>query len=300
MGAEDVALDAGWGRLVFAQTFADEAGVLACLRDEQPGRRDIAMYVAYPQVLLGLAPSELFVDPSVTYRLGLDGPSPPPPPVRVRPLDGPADVDAMNRIAAVNGMVRAHAAQVLANAAGDVFTYLVAVDAAGTVLGSVTGVDHVAAFGDRDGGSSLWALAVDPQAAVPGVGRALTLALAAVFRARGRAWMDLSVLHDNTAAIRLYEQLGFVRTPVFAVKRKNPINEKLFTAPMEADGLNPYARIVADEAARRGISVRILDAAWGELELTHAGRRVLTRESLSELTSAVAMSRCEPASRCRS
>src|SRR5690606_5976685 len=71
------------------------------------------------------------------------------------------------------------------------------------------------------------------------------------------------------------------------------INEPLFTPSSPVDDLNPYARIIADEAARRGISVNILDAAWGELELTFAGRRVLTRESLSEMTSAVAMSRCE-------
>jgi GNAT-family acetyltransferase (TIGR03103 family) len=56
---------------------------------------------------------------------------------------------------------------------------------------------------------------------------------------------------------------------------------------------NPYARIIADEAIRRGIHVEVLDPQWGELRLTHGGRRVVTRESLSELTSAVAMSRCD-------
>jgi GNAT-family acetyltransferase (TIGR03103 family) len=106
--------------------------------------------------------------------------------------------------------------------------------------------------------------------------------------------MDLSVLHDNTAAIKLYEKLGFVRVPVFAVKRKNTINEPLFAPHIDArDGLNPYARIVADEAHRRGISVEVLDAEGGFLALSHGGRRVVTRESLSELTTAVAMSRCD-------
>jgi glutathione synthase/RimK-type ligase-like ATP-grasp enzyme len=37
----------------------------------------------------------------------------------------------------------------------------------------------------------------------------------------------------------------------------------------------------------------VLDAEWGELRLSHAGRSILTRESLSELTTAVAMSRCD-------
>ena len=75
-----------------------------------------------------------------------------------------------------------------------------------------------------------------------------------------------------------------------AVKRKNAINEPLFTHPPETvDDLNPYARIIADEAMRRGIWVEVLDAEAGEMRLSHGGRSVITRESLSEFTSAVAM-----------
>ena len=115
-----------------------------------------------------------------------------------------------------------------------------------------------------------------------------------MFRDRGRAYLDLSVTHDNTAAIALYEKLGFARVPVLAVKRKNAINEPLFTpAPETVDDLNPYARIIADEAMRRGIRVEVLDAETGEMRLSHGGRSVITRESLSEFTSAVAMSRCD-------
>ena len=81
--------------------------------------------------------------------------------------------------------------------------------------------------------------------------------------------MDLSVAHDNAAAIRLYEKLGFRRVPVLAIKRKNAINEPLFTPPPETvDDLNPYARIIADEALRRGIWVEVLDAETGEMRLT--------------------------------
>ena len=84
--------------------------------------------------------------------------------------------------------------------------------------------------------------------------------------------MDLSVAHDNTAAIALYEKLGFARVPVMAVKRKNAINEPLFTHPPETvDDLNPYARIIADEAMRRGIWVEVLDAEAGEMRCHTAG-----------------------------
>jgi GNAT-family acetyltransferase (TIGR03103 family) len=149
-------------------------------------------------------------------------------------------------------------------------------------------------FDDPENGSSLWTLAVDPTTSLPGVGAALTRALAALYRERGRSYMDLSVAHDNEAAIGLYEKLGFERVPVMAVKRKNAINEPLFTHPPETvDDLNPYARIIADEAMRRGIWVEILDAGAGEMRLSHGGRSVITRESLSEYTSAVAMARCD-------
>jgi GNAT-family acetyltransferase (TIGR03103 family) len=114
------------------------------------------------------------------------------------------------------------------------------------------------------------------------------------FRSAGRAYMDLSVGHDNAAAIALYEKLGFRRVPVLAIKRKNAINESLFTPPPETvEDLNPYARIIADEALRRGIRVEVLDAETGEMRLTYGGRSVITRESLSEFTSAIAMCRCD-------
>jgi hypothetical protein len=63
------------------------------------------------------------------------------------------------------------------------------------------------------------------------VGAHLTRALAEHFAARGRSYVDLSVLHDNRKAIDLYERVGFVRVPVLSLKRKNTINERLFVTP---------------------------------------------------------------------
>src|SRR5690606_24262361 len=108
---------------------------------------------------------------------------------------------------------------------------LVAESTGGRLAGVVMGVDHRRAIADPDNGSSLWALSVDPQADTPGIGTALVLALADVFDGRGRAFMDLSVMHDNVQAIALYEKLGFVRVPVFCIKRKNAVNENLFIGP---------------------------------------------------------------------
>lgn len=294
----DVALDCGWGRLIFAQTFDDPRSILSVLRAEEPGQRDICVYSSHPQVLVGLAPNEVFIDPSYTYRLWFHRYRPRRDPIQsvtVRKMRDAGDAEAVNRIYSKLGMVTAPPDVLWANQRTRVFTYLVAEDAAGRIVGTVTGVDHVLAFGDRDNGTSLWCLAVDPQCTTPAVGEALVRTLAERYVARGRARMDLSVLHDNTPAIRLYEKLGFERAPVMCVKRKNPINQPLF-APSPHDEfarLNPYARIIAAEAIRRGIHVEVTDAEWGELRLSHGGRTILTRESLSELTSAVAMSRCD-------
>ncbi|MET8906852.1 N-acetylglutaminylglutamine synthetase [Micromonospora sp. NPDC004551] len=299
--ASAVVLDCGWGRLVFGQTFAEQVEVADVLRSEAVGARDICIYLRDPHVLVSRLPDELFIDPSLTYRLPLGEHRPAAteggeiPGLSVRPLRDAGDADAVNRIYARNGMVTAPVEVLVDNAGTDRFLHLVAEDATGEVVGTITGVDHVAVFGDPENGASLWCLTVDFNTAPPGTGQALLTALADRLDARGRAYVDLSVLAENSGAIRLYERLGFHRTGTLCVKRKNPINERLFLPAMPDgyDELNPYAKIVADEAMRRGIRVEVTDPRWGELRLTSGGRTVHTRESLSELTSAVAMSRCD-------
>ena len=297
--SDDVVLELGWGRLIFGQTFESPDKLAAVLQQETQGRRDICIYARESHVLVAKSPAELFIDPSHTYRWRLhpeDTQPPSPIGFSVRPLREAADADEINRVYVRCGMVPAPTEVIWDNHLHcDAAEYLVAVrDDDGSIIGTVTGVDHKRLFNDPEDGSSLWTLAVDPTATLPGVGAALTRALATIFRDRGRAYLDLSVGYDNEAAIALYEKLGFQRVPVLAVKRKNAINEPLFTPPSETvDDLNPYARIIADEAMRRGIRVEVLDAETGEMRLSHGGRSVVTRESLSEYTSAVAMSRCD-------
>ena len=62
-------LHCGWGRLLLGHTFPDAASLAQELLDEQPGERDIALYVAAPQQVLAQAPQQLFLDPSDTLRL---------------------------------------------------------------------------------------------------------------------------------------------------------------------------------------------------------------------------------------
>ncbi|HML91541.1 N-acetylglutaminylglutamine synthetase [Methyloceanibacter sp.] len=294
----NVAFDCGWGRLVFGQTFAKASDLAECLRAERPGQRDIAFYVLDPHVVLAAAPQELFLDPSHTYRLELDKYVPAetkPRGFHVRRLNSLRDAEEINRIYAARRMVTVAPNFFWEHRDDDAITYFVAVDdQTGAIVGTVTGVDHKAAFGDMENGSSLWCLAVDTQSTLPGIGEALVRRLSEHFKEHGCAYMDLSVLHDNKLAIALYEKLGFIRWATFTVKHKNVINENLFTETSdEYDVLNPYARIIVDEAQRRGIGVDIIDAEGGFFRLTHGGRSVTCRESLTSLTTAIAMSVCD-------
>jgi GNAT-family acetyltransferase (TIGR03103 family) len=290
-------VDCGWGRLVFAHTFGDNAQLARTLLEEAPGQRDIGLYLRDPHVVLAMAPQELFLDPSHTYRLWFFkylSARVQPRGFRVRRLRDRRDAEAMHRLLSARRMVPPSPDFVMERRKSRTLSYFVAEDEdSGRIIGTVTGVDHVHAFGDPEKGSSMWCLAVDPQAAQPGIGRALVAWIADHYAARGRAFMDLSVMHDNQAVIRLYEKMGFERVPVFSLKRKNAINEPLFVGPDNYDSLNPYARIIVDEARRRGIGVELVDAEEGYFALTLGGRSIICRESLSELTSAIAMSRCD-------
>lgn len=294
----NIMLDCGWGRLLFAQTFESNEAIIKALRAEAPLSRDILFYVSDPHVLLSQAPQEIFLDPSHTYRLELSnyraggrrtrG-------ITIRRAVSEIDAEGINAVYAACGMVQLRADFFSCERDNRAVTYFVAHDdASGEIVGTVTGINHQRLFNDPDQGGSLWCLAVHPQARQPGIGEKLVRKLAEHFQARGLNHVDLSVLYDNDNAIRLYEKLKFRRVPLFAIKRKNAINEKFFAQPINSlDALNPYARIIVDEALRRGVHVDITDAEGGFFRLSHGGRTIHCRESLSELTSGVAMSICD-------
>lgn len=296
----DAIIDCGWGRLMFAPSFHSPAALAAELQQEAPGRRDIALYAEAPQLVLAEAPQTLFLDPSLMFRrpLGPDdrgsGVSEPAPGITIRRLTTRADIAAINRLYAMRQMVPLDPATVWAHRDQEAVVYLVAEDErSGEIIGSTMGVDHLLAFGDERGGTSLWCLVVDPQTHLAGVGQSLVRALLGLYAERGRAHIDLSVLHDNQHAIGLYHKLGFVQVDGFVIKHKNAINEPLFAGNSVCDGLNPYAALIVKEARRRGIGVEILDAENGIFSLRYGGREILCRESLSELTGAVAMTWCQ-------
>lgn len=292
-----VSVDCGWGRLIFAHTFPDPQSVVAAILREDKGKRDIAFYLNDPHIVLSMEPQRLFLDPSHTFRIDFRDYQPADRKCcgfSVAPLRDRDEISAINRIYSLHDMVPVDPDSVWAARDDDRTTYVMARDDRnGAVVGVALGVDHRACFPDIQNGSSLWSLAVDPQAPFPGVGEALVRWLIEHYSARGRAQLDLSVMHTNEHAIRLYEKLGFQRVAVFAVKTRNSINEPLFVGEYPNSGYNPYARIIIDEALRRGIAVEPVDPPRSYFRLQLGGRRITCRESLCDLTSAIAMSRCD-------
>lgn len=289
--------ECGWGRLIFGNTFTNPEDLISVLRDEQPDRRDIAFYVRDPHVLVGSAPQELFLDPSHTYRLDLATYRPARNRRKgftVRRLASRRDAEAINVLYGSRNMVPVPLDFFWNQMDQREMTVLVAEeDETGEIVGTAMGINHDVATNGADKGSSLWCLAVSPKARFPGIGEALVRRLAEQFKGRGIPYMDLSVMHDNTQAIALYEKLGFKRVPFFTVKMKNTINEALYAGPTVEEQLNPYATIILNEARRRGIRAEILDAEGGFFRLSYGGRSVRCRESLSDFTSGVAMSICD-------
>ncbi|NVK18797.1 MAG: N-acetylglutaminylglutamine synthetase [Methylocystaceae bacterium] len=294
---QKVSVDCGWGRLIFGQTYDDSKRIADVLSDEKEGRRDIALYVRDPHVVVSYAPQDLFLDPSLTFRLDFrryKTADAKPAGIIIRELNSDDNEKEINRIYMSRGMVPAYDGFYSKACEIEELTILIAEDEEnGEIVGAVTGVDHAKAFNDPDNGSSLWGLVVDPQCQRPAVGGSLVRSLIEHFAKQGRRFLDLSVMHDNTQAIALYTKLGFKQVPVYCIKNKNSINEQLFIGPDHEEDLNVYAKIIVDEARRRGIYVEVLDAQGGFLRLSLGGRTITCRESLSELTTAIAMSRCD-------
>ncbi|MGE4407481.1 N-acetylglutaminylglutamine synthetase [Pseudomonas sp.] len=291
-----VTLHCGWGRILVGHTYSDPARLAADLLNEQAGERDIALYVAAPHQVLAYAPQQLFLDPSDTLRLWFTDYRPARRSFRgfaVRRAQSEADWAAINCLYQSRGMLPVDPALCTPRDQGGPVYWLAEDESSGQIIGSVMGIDHRRAFNDPENGSSLWCLAVSANCPRPGVGEALVRHLVEHYMGRGLAYLDLSVLHDNRQAKALYAKLGFRDLPTFTVKRKNSFNQPLFLGPGPEAELNPYARIIVDEARRRGIEIGIDDAEAGLFTLTQGGRRVRCRESLSDLTSAVSMTLCQ-------
>jgi len=247
--------------------------------------------------VLSYAPLKLFLDPSHTYRLWFDRYDKIRKvnrTVRVRRVKTKKDARSIIRLFSARHMVPPSAEFILGKKDADDITFFMAeVIKTGKPLGVLLAVDHKDVINDPDNGSSIWSLAVDPHSSTPGVGELLVRHAIDFFIGKGRSFIDLSVMHDNRPATRLYEKLGFERVPVFCVKHKNVINEPLYSYKIgNEDNLNIYAKLIVEEAKRRGITFDIKDSEDNHFSLTFGARTVECWESLTNLTHAIAVFRC--------
>jgi len=289
-------VDCGWGRLIYGPAFSDYRKLAEAVYSEEQRKRNIAIYVEEPHVVLASAPQELFLNPSHVYRLvfATFGGCTVDSTFRIRRAEAKKDAAAISRIYSSRHMVDVDPGFIYASRKSRSVIFLIAEDRkTGLPVGTVMGVDHAAAFGDKWRGSSMWALAVDAQSPFAGVGEALTCHLIHHFMEKKLSFMDLSVMHDNAPAIALYEKMGFEKVTVFTIKHKNIINESLYSnIDEDEESINIYSRSIIDEARRRGIVTEVIDKANNFFSLSLGGRTVVCRESLTEMTSAIAMSRC--------
>jgi GNAT-family acetyltransferase (TIGR03103 family) len=293
---KDFFVDLGWGRLIFASTFCSAEKLSKVICKEKKGKRDITFYVENPHIIVSKAPQNIFLDPSHTYRINLKDFSTSPVTVGgfdVRRLKE-NEISDFNFVCKTRHMIAPRREFIKKNLKSKKILYVVAVEKKSKkVIGCVTCVDHKIAFNDSANGASLWCLAVDPQACFPGIGKMLVNYVLNYYKLKGRKYLDLSVMHDNKQAISLYKKMGFKRIPLFCLKHKNAFNEHLFIAPESSEELNMYSQIIVDSARKRGISCEVLDSKLSYFALSFGGRRVVCKESLTELTSAIAMSVCQ-------
>lgn len=296
---EDLKINCGWGNLIFAHTYTDDKSLVDDILDENKEQRNIAFMVEDPHVVINRAPQRIFLDPSHTFSLDLNNWSGESfnefndTSFKLRFIEQKEDIHAINRIYQAVKMIPLDVDYVWSEKNEGRLLYAVAEDHEGEIIGVVNGVDHQVCTDDGRNEASIWALAVNPQAALPGIGAALTCYMIEHFKSIGRSHVSLSVLHNNKGAIKLYEKLGFVRIQFFSIKKCNPINESLYVDFSPKDDFNPYAQIIIEEALRRGIAVEPISIKHGHFQLSFGGRKITCWESLTEMTSAIAMIRCE-------
>ncbi len=289
--------DMGWGRLIFANTFNKAENIMNILHNEKEEQRDIVVYSRYPHIIISKAPHEVFLDPSYFYRFWLEkynktkekktG-------FTINPIESKKDAEGTVQMLKARKFICPEANYIWKKRKTKEIMYVVAKEEqTGKIIGTVQALDHKLLFNDAENGASFWELAVDPQATQPGIGLALVDYLLNFYKKKGRAYLDLSVMADNKEATRLYKKMGFKKIYSFALKKRNPINEPLFSAPKPQGKLNPYSEIIINEAKKRGIIVEIVDENNAYFSLMFGGRRIRCRESLSELTNAFSMSICQ-------
>ena len=270
------------------------------LRAEASGRRDIGMYLDAPHVFVALHPQEFFIDPSFTYPSTCGGPGvrPPRSPVSGAPGElGSTTARRSTRSICVAGWCPPTSTLCGRTANEPHMVYLVATDAdTGTVM-TVTGIEQAQLFDDPENGTRLLCLAVDPAVARPGKGNLLVRSShRGVCRPRAHADGPVGVArqrgrHRALRADGLYHgsrcSVSSARTPINEPSSPRRWPRRTSPCSTHMRGSSPTRRSCAASPSRCSMQRVVICGS------RMAGPASSQGESLSELTNAVAMSRCD-------
>ena len=139
--------------------------------------------------------------------------------------------------------------------------------------------------------TSVWSVVISSSAPYSGMGKALMKYAIGEAKKKKRNRMFLSVIANNIPAQRLYEQLGFIKTPILSIKNKTPINEESFVSREIVNKFSNKTKGIIREALKQGIQVRQINDDIYELSL--GGQIINCDSSLSEKTSALMQNICQ-------
>jgi len=290
---ENAILDCGWGKLLFGETFVETRKTISELKKERKTERNILFYPLDPQLMMTSNAADFFLNPAYVYKLDIKNV------VNrkisratfvVRKAETEKDIEDLNKI-----YVKMHMLPLRKNwfAQKDksINVYVVENKKTKEIYGGMMLIDHVSAFKDEKKSTSIWSVVITSSAPYSGMGKALMKHGIQESKKRKRERVFLSVVATNIPAQRLYEQLGFVKTPILMVKNKTPINEDLFVSREIVNQFSNKTKGIIREALKKGIQVRQINDDIYELSL--GGQIMNCDGSLSEKTSAVMQEICK-------
>lgn len=288
---ENKGIDCGWGRLIFGETYSRTEKLASDIKKERKLGRNILFYPLDPQMLLTHYPQDFFLNPSYTYKLDLEEFSVRRvhSPFTVRKAESEKDITRLNDIYKKMKMTPLRTGW-WNEKEESVSVWVVEENENKTLCGGVILVDHYTAWKDPKKSVSIWALVVDSNAQYPGIGKALIRNTVAEAKRKKRKRMFLSVSSENTPARKLYESLGFIKTPILTVKNKTAVNEQLFISQAFLKKFSLHTRGIVQEAMKRGIHVEHFYNDFYRMSL--GGREIMCHESLSEMTSSILQTQC--------
>jgi len=290
---ENVSLDCGWGKLLFGETFFETKKTITELKKERKAERNVLFYPLDPQLMMTSNAQDFFLNPAYIYKLDLKNFSERKisrGTFSIRKAENQEDIDALNNVYIKMKMLPLRK-NWFAEKPDAISIYVVEDKKTKEIYGGMMLIDHVVAFQDEKKSTSIWSVVVSSSAPYTGMGKALMKYAIKEAKKKKRLRMFLSVVANNIPAQRLYEQLGFVKTPILTVKNKTPINEDLFVSREIVNKFSNKTKGIIREALKKGIQVRQINDDIYELSL--GGQIMNCDSSLSEKTSAVMQEICK-------